>query len=1381
MPFLYLKIAKSFKGDQGMLNSGKVLRIRKDFGKIKKIMDVPNLITIPKRSYELFLQANTPPKNRAEMGINRCLKMVFPVRNYTDTVVLECLDYKVLPPEYEPLEAKERGLTYQSQVKLTLRLISYDLDVDRGVKSLRDVKEQEVNFCEIPLMTEDGRFIINGTERVVVNQLQRSPGVIFEKDKTQAKAGKLTYIARVIPVKGSWIEFIYDYKGKFYVKIDKRKNISVTIFLKALGLNEEAILNLFYPQERYYLRSEGLERELDFDLLKGRKAESDFIHPEKGEVLFKKGKIISSGIIRRFRELGISRVLIEDSVVVGRAVAKDVVDLETGEVLLNVGEEIKEEDLKRLREKGIKYIDVLFSEVYRYPIEIRKVLKEERDKINSKEASLLEIYKKMRPTSPATIEIASAYFNSLFFDLQTYDLSEIGRYKMNLRLGLDVPITYRTLTLDDIRAILKELIRMKNEEAEGDDIDSLENRRIRSVGELVENQFYIGLVRMERIIKEKLQLEEVENLTPKDLVQGKYVTSAVRDFFAQGQLSQFMDQTNVLSMLTHKRRLSALGPGGLTRERAGFEVRDVHPSHYGRICPIETPEGPNIGLIVSPTTYAHTNPYGFLETPYRLVKDGRVTNQVIYLNVAEEKDLVIAQSTISIGPDGTILDEVVPARKNGEFILANREEVDLVDLYPAQLVSVSSSLIPFLEHDDANRALMGSNMQRQAVPLIKTKAPLVGSGIERAVALNSGLLITAEKDGLVISVDSQRIIVQYDSEEEGGFPEIKIYSLLKWWKTNQNTTFVQKPLVKPGQRVKKGDVLADGPSMDFGELALGKDVLVAFMPWSGYNFEDSIIISERLVREDVFTSIHIEEFECIARESKIGKEEITRDLPNVSEEQLQHLDESGIVKIGSYVKSGDILVGKVTPKGETALTPEEKLLRAIFGEKAKDVKETSLRVPPGVEGIVIDTKVFTRKGLEKDRRAKEKEDDAVAKLLKMQADLLEVLQRNLFYKLGQVLEGVKAKGDLEWEGEVILKKGEEIKRENLNKIPLGLLERLKEIVPKEKRDIVQELWKIFDKKRKEILEEYENKLNQVRRGETLPAGVLKVVKVYIAMKRKLQPGDKMAGRHGNKGVVSKIVPIEDMPFLPDGRPVDIILSPLGVPSRMNIGQLLETHLGWACKELGVKLAKLAKDYQVEVIKEYLKEIFNEEEYLRLVEGKSDEEILELAKALEDGIPVATPVFSGAKEEEIKKWLRLAGLEETGLVTLYNGRTGEPFKEKVTVGYMYMLKLHHLVEDKIHARSTGPYSLITQQPLGGKSQFGGQRLGEMEVWAIEAYGAAYTLQEFLTVKSDDVEGRTKMYEKLVKGKPTLTVGISESFKVLTKELQGLALDVELIEE
>ncbi len=1367
------------------------MRIRKSFAKVKQIKDLPDLLKMPKESYKKFLQMETPPELREDVGIHKCFKKIFPIKDYAGRAEVEYVDYTIIPPDLEPQEAKEKGLTYEGTLKLKVRYIIYEtsgIETGEGSSqegslgepkkaSISKVIEQELYFGTIPMMTEDARFIINGTERAVVNQIHRSPGVVFERDKSHAKAGKLTYIGRVIPVKGSWLDFIYDYRGKFFARIDKRKNISATLFLRALGMDEKEILSIFYPVERVIIHEDCVEKEIDYSLISGTKSPVDIVDPRTGEVIVKKGKPITHLAIKKMKEAGIKTLKLPDKYIIGKILAEDVIDYETGDVFLNVNDEITKDALKLLREKGIKEIKILYTDKQKYSTALRDMLK--HDKAKTREEALIEIYRKMRPSSPYTLEIAEAYFKSLFFDPNTFDLSPIGRYKIDKRLNLEIPVNQTVLTKEDIIAILKELIRLKEVEGEDDDIDSLANRRVRSVGELVENQFLIGLTRMERIVKEKLQLQEPEEITPVELINSKPVVSAVKEFFAQGQLSQFMDQTNVLSMLTHKRRLSALGPGGLTRERAGFEVRDVHPSHYGRICPIETPEGPNIGLIVSPTTYAEVNDFGFLVTPYRMVKDGKVLDQVVYLAADDEEDYVIGQSTIRIDKDGNILDEYVPARKKGDFVIVHKNELDFIDLFPAQVVSVSTSLIPFLEHDDANRALMGSNMQRQAVPLIRTKASMIGSGMEKSVALNSGLLVVAEGDGVVEKVDSNRIVVRY--ENGNGFPQIKVYELVKWRKSNQNTTFTQKPLVKPGQRVKKGDILADGPSMDQGELALGKDVLVAFMPWRGYNFEDSIIISERLVAEDVFTSIHIEEFECIARETKLGKEEITRDLPGVSEDKIVHLDENGIVKIGSYVKHGDILVGKVTPKGETTLTPEEKLLRAIFGEKAKDVKDTSLKVPPGVEGIVIDVQVLTRKGLEKDGKAKEKEEERISCLLRLQADTLEVLKKSITKLLAKVLEGEKATSDLEVEGEVYIKKGTEFSEELLDSLLPPVLLKLEKVVPSQKKKEVKKILGEYERRKKEITEEYERKIAKIKKGDELPPGVLKVIKVYVATKRKLQPGDKMSGRHGNKGVVSKIAPIEDMPYLPDGTPVDVVLSPLGVPSRMNIGQLLETHLGWACKELGKKIAKLAQEYQVEAVKSLLKEIFSEEEYEKYVKGRSDEEILELAKGFAEGIHIATPVFAGAKEEEIKKWLRLAGLSESGTTTLYNGMTGEPFREKVTVGYMHMLKLHHLVDDKIHARSTGPYSLITQQPLGGKSQFGGQRLGEMEVWAIEAYGAAYTLHEFLTVKSDDIEGRAKMYAKLINGNNFLEGGMPESFRVLTKELQGLCLNVELIEE
>ena len=1355
-------------------------RVRKNFGQVKPLIDVPYLIAIQKESYQRFLQADVTPEAREDVGIQGALKSVFPITDYTGTCELEFVDYTILPPKYSAEECREKSLTYEAPMRLRVRLLTYDIDPDTGDKSIRDIKEQEIYFGTVPLMTEDGTFIINGTERVVVNQLQRSPGIFFDHDKGKTHAsGKVLYSARIIPVRGSWLDFEFDHRDHLHVRIDRRRRFPVTTFLKAMGLTTEEILTYFYPVEKYIIAQNRIEKIISPELIVGQKALLDIHHPETGEVIVKKGRKITKSALRRLQEAGVTSIPIPEEDFLGKVVARDVVDPETGEVLAPCNAVITEEILDKLREAGIEEIECLFMDIQRYTPCLRDTLL--IDKVKTQEEALLEIYRRLRPSSPLTLEVAKAYFHSLFFDESTYDLSEVGRYKMNKRLGLDIPMNVRVLTREDILSTLKYLIELKETQGPADDIDHLGNRRVRSVGELVENQYRVGLVRMERAIRERMTLQDVEALMPNDLVNPKPVTSALREFFGQGQLSQFMDQTNPLSMMTHKRRLSALGPGGLTRERASFEVRDVHQTHYGRICPIETPEGPNIGLIVSLATYARVNRYGFIETPFRKVVNGKITDEIVYMSALDEGDHVIAQATIEVDKEGNILQDMVPARKRGDFIMARREEVDFVDLVPAQVVSVSSSLIPFLEHDDANRALMGSNMQRQAVPLVKTEAPIVGTGMERVVARDSGLTILAKKDGVVEDLDATRLVICYESEGDE-VPEVEIYKLIKWRKSNQNTTFTQKPVVQVGQKVKKGQVLADGPSSSQGEIALGRNILVAFMPWRGYNFEDSIVISERLVRDDVFTSIHIEEFECIARETKLGKEEITRDIPNVGEEALENLDESGIVKIGAYVKPGDILVGKVTPKGETQLSPEEKLLRAIFGEKASDVKDTSLRVPPGIEGIVIDAKIFTRKGVEKNARAKEIEEREIAKLLKDQEDYLEVVRRSTLKRLELHLVGKPSATTFkDSQGEVLIEKGVPITAEVLARIPLH---KVRELVSGERRrkdPVVEDILRTYEVKVEEINRLFEERINRLKKGDELPPGVLKVVKVYVAMKRKLQPGDKMAGRHGNKGVVSKVVPIEDMPYLEDGTPIDMILSPLGVPSRMNIGQILETHLGWASKELGRKVAAMAKAYQVEAVKEMLKEIFSPEELEEFLKDKTDEEILELAATFEDGIPVATPVFDGAKESQIKHWLRLAGLNETGQATLYDGMTGEPFREPVTVGYMYMLKLHHLVDDKIHARSTGPYSLITQQPLGGKAQFGGQRLGEMEVWAMEAYGAAYALQEFLTVKSDDVTGRTRMYERIVKGNNFLEAGLPESFRVLVKELQGLCLDVELLEE
>ncbi len=1355
-------------------------RFRKNFGQVKPLIEVPYLIAIQRDSYQRFLQANVASEAREDVGIHGALKSVFPITDYTGSCELEFVDYTILPPKYTPDECREKGLTYEAPMRLRVRLLTYDIDPDTGDKNIRDIKEQEIYFGTVPLMTEEGLFIINGTERVVVNQLQRSPGIFFDHDKGKTHAsGKVLYSARVIPVRGSWLDFEFDHRDHIHVRIDRRRKFPVTTFLKALGMSVEEILTYFYPIEKYIIAENRVEKIINPETILGQKASLDIHHPETGQILIKRGRKIRKAALKRFQEAGITSLPIPEEELLGKIVARDVVDPQTGEVLVSCNQPITKEVLKKLREAGIQEIECLFMDVYRHTPCVRDTLLQ--DKAKTQEEALIEIYRRLRPSSPPTLEVAQAYFHSLFFDPSTYDLSEVGRYKMNKRLGLDIPINVRVLTKEDILATLKYLIELKETQGPPDDIDHLGNRRVRSVGELVENQYRVGLVRMERAIKERMTLQDVEALMPNDLINPKPVSSALREFFGQGQLSQFMDQTNVLSMMTHKRRLSALGPGGLTRERAGFEVRDVHHTHYGRICPIETPEGPNIGLIVSLATYARVNRYGFIETPYRIVKDGRITDQVVYLSAIEEVNHVIAPATIALDRQGNILEDMIPARKAGEFVMARKEEITLVDLVPSQVVSVSASLIPFLEHDDANRALMGSNMQRQAVPLIRSEAPLVGTGMEKVVARDSGMVVLAERDGVVEDVDATRLVIRYESENGDEDPDVTIYKLIKCRKSNQNTNFSQKPVVYPGQRIKKGQVLIDGPSCSKGELALGKNVLVAFMPWHGYNFEDSITISERLVRDDVFTSVHIEEFECIARETKLGKEEITRDIPNVGEEALEILDGSGIVKIGAYVKPGDILVGKVTPKGETQLSPEEKLLRAIFGEKASDVKDTSLRVPPGIEGIVIDTKIFTRKGVEKDTRAKEIEDREIAKLLKDQEDFLDVLRRSTLKRLERYLVGKTALSTIkDRHGQVLIEKGEPITPEILAQIPLS---KVRELVSggRKKDPVVEDILRNYETRVEDIRRLFEEKINRLKKGDELPPGVLKVVKVFVAMKRKLQPGDKMAGRHGNKGVVSKVVPIEDMPFLEDGTPVDMILSPLGVPSRMNIGQILETHLGWASKEVGRKIAELARNYQVEAVKQMFAELFSPEEIEDLLQDKSDEEILELARHFEKGISVATPVFDGAKEKDIKKWLKLAGLSETGQVTLYDGRSGEPFREPVTVGYMYMLKLHHLVDDKIHARSTGPYSLITQQPLGGKAQFGGQRLGEMEVWAMEAYGAAYALQEFLTVKSDDVTGRTRMYERIVKGNNFLEAGLPESFKVLVKELQGLCLDVELIEE
>ncbi len=1355
--------------------------LRKNFGKVKRVIDIPHLIAVQQGPYEKFLQKDVVPEARKDVGLQSVFKSVFPIKDFTGASSLEFVQYSVGRPKYTQEECLQRGNTYEAPVKIVIRLLSYDVDKETGAQSIRDIKEQEIYFGTIPLMTRTGTFIINGTERVVVSQLQRSPGVFFDHDKGKShSSGKLLYSCRVIPVRGSWLDFEFDPKDILHVRIDRRRKFPATILLKAIGLSTDDILREFYNWDTYYLEGKLVYRKLIPELFQGQRATAEVINPETGDVLLKKHRKFSKTMLRKLADLGIERVPVTEEDLIGKIAAQDIVDPATGEILIPKNTRLSEDDLAVLRENGITEVQTLFIDGIRVSSSIRDTLL--LDKVETREDAVLEIYRRLRPSSPLIAEVAEKFFNSLFFNEDTYDLSEVGRYKMNQRLGLDVPLSQRVLLHSDILAIVKELVHLKDTQGPVDDIDHLGNRRVRSVGELIENQYRIGLVRMERAIKERMTLQEVEALMPNDLVNPKPVTSVIKEFFGSSQLSQFMDQTNPLSEITHKRRLSALGPGGLSRERAGFEVRDVHPTHYGRICPIETPEGPNIGLIVSLSAYGRVNEYGFIETPYRRVKNRKVTNEIVYLTASQEENETVCQSTVAIDGKGRIKEDFVGVRRRGEFLMVPSEEVTAIDVAPNQMVSVSSGLIPFLENDDANRALMGSNMQRQAVPLLQCDAPIVGTGIEKAVARDSGVTIMAKRDGWIEDVDANRLVVGYDEDPETGKPvEVEIHKLIKYQKSNQTTTINQIPIVEPGQKVKKGQVLVDGASTRYGELALGKNVVVAFMPWRGYNFEDAIIVSERIVQDDVYTSVHIEEFEIEARDTKLGREEITRDIPNVGEDALRNLDESGIVRIGAEVKAGDILVGKVTPKGETQLSPEEKLLRAIFGEKAGDVKDTSLRVQPGVQGVVVDAKVFSRKGIPKDERAKKLEDMEVASIMQDQEDEINVIRRTALRKLEEYLVGKKPAVVIkDARHRLLLDAGKKITAESLRKVPLH---RLRDLILEGRNSVdpfVVDILEWYEAELARIKEFFEGKIERLKKGDELPPGVIKMVRVYVAVKRKLEVGDKMAGRHGNKGVVSRIVPMEDMPYFEDGTPVDVILNPLGVPSRMNVGQILEVHLGWGAKKLGEQIAALAKKYEISKVKAKMAKIYSKNELDALISGLSDEEVRELAMHLENGIPIATPVFDGADEKVIRKLLKESGQPEIGQVTLYNGLTGEPFKEKITVGVMYILKLHHLVSDKIHARSTGPYSLVTQQPLGGKAQFGGQRLGEMEVWAMEAYGAAYSLQEFLTVKSDDVTGRSRMYEKIVKGNNFLEAGIPESFNVLVKELQGLCMDIELLE-
>ena len=1351
--------------------------IRKDFGKRPSILDVPFLLETQLTSYNNFLQqssAEAEANSQFEQGLHAAFKSVFPITSYTGNAALEYVGYRLGTPGFDVRECQVRGLTYAAPLRVTVRLVIYDKEAAGGGQAVKDIKEQEVYMGEIPLMTENGTFVINGTERVVVSQLHRSPGVFFEHDRGKThSSGKLLFSARIIPYRGSWLDFEFDPNDILYVRIDRRRKLPATVLLRALGYTPEEILNVFFEKIRFTLTKNQIKLDLVPEMLRGETAMFDIKTP-KGKVIIEQGRRIMARHIREMEKAGLKTLEVPPEYLVGRTIANEIIDPESGEILANPNDEITPELLQTLMENGVKEIQTIFTnDLDRGPY-ISQTLR--IDPTQSQLDALVEIYRMMRPGEPPTKEAAQTLFANLFFSEERYDLSPVGRMKFNRRVGRSEEEGPGTLSNEDILDVMKVLIDIKNGNGSVDDIDHLGNRRIRSVGEMVENQFRVGLVRVERAVKERLSLAESEGLMPQELINAKPISAVIKEFFGSSQLSQFMDQNNPLSEVTHKRRVSALGPGGLTRERAGFEVRDVHPTHYGRVCPIETPEGPNIGLINSLAVYARANRYGFLETPYRKVVKGRVTDEIVYLSAIEEGQYVIAQANATLDAKGNLADELVSVRHQNEFTMATPDRVDFMDISPKQIVSVAASLIPFLEHDDANRALMGSNMQRQAVPTLRAEKPLVGTGMERVVAKDSGVTVVAQRGGVVDSVDASRIVVRvHDEETRAGEPGVDIYNLTKYTRSNQNTCINQKPLVSIGDEIRSGDVLADGPSTDMGELALGQNMLVAFMPWNGYNFEDSILISERVVQEDRYTTIHIEELTCVARDTKLGPEEITGDIPNVGEAALAKLDESGIIYIGAEVKAGDILVGKVTPKGETQLTPEEKLLRAIFGEKASDVKDTSLRVPTGMNGTVIDVQVFTRDGVEKDKRALEIEQADLASVRKDFNDQLRILEDDIYLRVERLLVGKTATS-----GPAPVAAGTKITAQQLQEIPR---DKWFEIGVKADEVNVQleQLAAQLKQHRDDFDRLYDEKRAKITAGDDLAPGVLKMVKVYLAVKRRLQPGDKMAGRHGNKGVISRIAPVEDMPYMADGTPVDIVLNPLGVPSRMNIGQVLETHLGWAAKELGAKIGQLIdRKASADELRKFLQQIYNETGQGRKedLDSLTEEELMVLGQNLRQGVPMATPVFEGATEQEIKSMLTLAGLPASGQTTLYDGRTGAPFERPVTVGYMYMLKLNHLVDDKMHARSTGPYSLVTQQPLGGKAQFGGQRFGEMEVWALEAYGAAYTLQEMLTVKSDDVSGRTKMYKNIVDGDYRMEAGMPESFNVLLKEIRSLGIDIEL---
>jgi DNA-directed RNA polymerase subunit beta len=1347
-------------------------RVRKFFGHIKEVAEMPNLIEVQKASYDQFLMVDEPPGGRLDEGLQAVFRSVFPISDFSGTSMLEFVRYEFEPPKYDVDECRQRGMTFAAPLKVTLRLIVFDIDEETGAKSVKDIKEQDVYMGDIPLMTMNGTFIVNGTERVIVSQMHRSPGVFFDHDKGKThSSGKLLFAARVIPYRGSWLDIEFDAKDIVFARIDRRRKIPVTSLMFALGLDGEQILSTFYKKISYKRTKEGWRVPFDAARFRGYSTINDLIDADTGKVVLEAGKKLTVRAARQLQEKGLKALRMSDEELVGNYVAEDLVNPKTGEIHAEAGEELTDKLLKVLNEQGYKELPILDIDHVNVGAYIRNTLN--ADKNMTREDALFDIYRVMRPGEPPTLDSAQAMFQSLFFDSERYDLSAVGRVKMNMRLELDAPDTHRTLRKEDILAVIKTLVDLRDGKGEIDDIDHLGNRRVRSVGELMENQYRIGLLRMERAIKERMSSVDIDTVMPQDLINAKPAAAAVREFFGSSQLSQFMDQTNPLSEITHKRRLSALGPGGLTRERAGFEVRDVHPTHYGRICPIETPEGPNIGLINSLATFARVNKYGFVETPYRKVKDGRVTDEVVYLSAMEEGRHHVAQANVALDNRGRFTDDLVVCRHAGDVVMISPDKVDYMDVSPKQLVSVAAALIPFLENDDANRALMGSNMQRQAVPLVRAEAPFVGTGMEGVVARDSGAAIAARRTGVIDQIDATRIVIRATDDLDPTKSGVDIYRLMKYQRSNQSTCINQRPLVKVGDAVKKGDIIADGPSTDLGELALGRNVLVAFMPWNGYNFEDSILLSERIVKDDVFTSIHIEEFEVMARDTKLGPEEITRDIPNVSEEALKNLDEAGIVYIGAEVRAGDILVGKITPKGESPMTPEEKLLRAIFGEKASDVRDTSLRVPPGVQGTIVEVRVFNRHGVDKDERALAIEREEIERLAKDRDDEQAILDRNVYSRLAELLENRQGIA-----GPKGFKKDTKITRAVLEEHPRSQWWMFASPNDKLMAEI-EAMRKQYDESKKGLEQRFLDKVEKLQRGDELPPGVMKMVKVFVAVKRKIQPGDKMAGRHGNKGVVSKIVPIEDMPFLEDGTHADIVLNPLGVPSRMNVGQILETHLGWACAGLGKRIGQTIDAYyskqDVKPLKETLKKIYGDEETIKSL---NDNELIELGRNLSHGVPIATPVFDGAKEADIEEMLKLAGLDASGQSTVYDGRTGDAFDRKVTVGYIYMLKLHHLVDDKIHARSIGPYSLVTQQPLGGKAQFGGQRFGEMEVWALEAYGAAYTLQEMLTVKSDDVAGRTKVYEAIVRGDDTFEAGIPESFNVLVKEMRSLGLNVDL---